>query len=236
MPSPVPTTSSRLQAVYLAGLLTAAIFLVNAATLTFPFLFDGLPLRLAVVTCAIVATSLGVATWQRNTVHASPLALWSDAAIKSPHNTRAWANVGSALLFAGRGDDAMAAFRQIVMLFEAAVADQPAPTAVAARRTPRTTEYVWYAYDRIGNHALDRGDIDTARRCYDAITQLPDLPKGGLEHPSIRRLRRRLQQLSSSSYGDVRASHQVRACVSFRSQAQHDALAGGLAARLAGQS
>ena len=157
-----------------------------------------LPIKIALATCVIAAGSLGIATWQRNEVHASPLALWSDTAIKAPHNTRAWANVGSALLFAGRADEAMLAFRRIVQLFEAAVADRPDPVASAARRTPRTIEYVWYAYDRLGNYALDRGDLETARRCFAAITHLPDLPKGGLEHPAIRRLRSRLQQVSSS--------------------------------------
>jgi hypothetical protein len=152
-----------------------------------------LPRRFAMVVGCVVVIGLGVATGRRNAVHASPLALWADAAEKAPHNTRALANAGTALLLAGRAGPAEAVFEEIVQLYQAAASEHRNRVADAARRTPRTMEYVWYAFDRLANHALERGDLERARMAYTAITRLPTLPKGGLGHPSIRRLRERLE-------------------------------------------
>jgi predicted TPR repeat methyltransferase len=125
-------------------------------------------------------------------VHASPLSLWADAAIKAPHSTKAWANLGTALEQAGDRDAAARAYGEIVALYRGAAGFEPHPLASAARRVPRTIEIVWYAYKRLATYALDAGDAATAARLYAEITRLPALPQGGLDEPRIKALRERL--------------------------------------------
>jgi protein O-mannosyl-transferase len=58
---------------------------------------------------ALVATlflALALATWQRNGVYADEIAFWRDVAEKSPHNARAFGNLGFALAMACRANDA----------------------------------------------------------------------------------------------------------------------------------
>jgi len=59
----------------------------------------------------VLAIGLGAATHARNRVYADEIAFWSDVAAKSPHNGRAFNNLGYALALAGRDDEAEAAFR-----------------------------------------------------------------------------------------------------------------------------
>jgi hypothetical protein len=59
---------------------------------------------------AIVVVALGLATFARNRVYGSELALWQDTAGKRPENPRAHHNLGLALAAAGRTDEAMAEF------------------------------------------------------------------------------------------------------------------------------
>jgi predicted TPR repeat methyltransferase len=125
-------------------------------------------------------------------VHASPLALWADTAIKAPHNTRAWANLGTALEEAGDREAAARAYGEIVAVYRGAAGFEPNPFADIARRVPRTIEYVWYGYVRLANLALDAGDTATARRLYEEIPRLPALPQGGLDRFEIKSLRERL--------------------------------------------
>ncbi|MFL6662130.1 MAG: hypothetical protein ACJ8G7_08105 [Rhizobacter sp.] len=53
---------------------------------------------------------LGAAAWQRNRVYQDELGFWADVATKSPHNARAFANLGHALADRGRAADAESAF------------------------------------------------------------------------------------------------------------------------------
>ena len=57
-----------------------------------------------------ICIALGCATWQRNLVYEDEVAYWHDVAVKSPHNARAFANLGHALALQGRKEDALAAF------------------------------------------------------------------------------------------------------------------------------
>jgi tetratricopeptide (TPR) repeat protein len=57
-----------------------------------------------------VAAVLGVATSSRNEAWKSALALWDDAARKSPQKPRTWVNLGTALHFAGRYEEAVRAY------------------------------------------------------------------------------------------------------------------------------
>jgi Flp pilus assembly protein TadD len=63
-----------------------------------------------------VAGALGTATWYRNDVWKSALNLWKDASEKAPDKPRIWVNLGTALHFAGRFDDAVKAYDRSVAL------------------------------------------------------------------------------------------------------------------------
>jgi len=149
-------------------------------------------LRLAAAILGTAALALAGATYQRNQVHASPLALWADTAIKSPHSTKAWANLGTALEEAGNREAATRAYGEIVAIYRGAAGFERHPLASVARRVPRTIEYVWYGHARLANLVLDAGDTAMARQLYDEITRLPALPHGGLDHPQIKALCERL--------------------------------------------
>ncbi|HSM91972.1 MAG TPA: tetratricopeptide repeat protein, partial [Anaeromyxobacteraceae bacterium] len=77
------------------------------------------PARAGAVAGALAAAALGAAfaaTWQRNRVWESPLALWSDAAEKSPGKARVWANLGASLSLAGRDPEAVGAYDRAIAL------------------------------------------------------------------------------------------------------------------------
>jgi len=149
--------------------------------------------RLAAAVLGVAVVALGGATFLRNAVHASPLALWGDAVAKAPHNTKAWANLGTAFEEAGDFQAAARCYAEIVAVYRGAAGRASHPCADVARRVPRTIEYVWYGYARLANLALDAGDTASARRFYDEIARLPALPKGGLDRPEIKSLRERLK-------------------------------------------
>jgi hypothetical protein len=86
----------------------------------------------------------------------------------------------------------MDCYIQLVKLYRGAAGFEPHPLGSIARRTPRTIEYVWYGYCRLAEEALRQGDVATARRLYDELVAMPELPNGGLDHPQIKALRERL--------------------------------------------
>jgi Flp pilus assembly protein TadD len=93
--------------VYLAswGIFLGAVALAGA------FLSENTRGRARSVAGAVLVTvtlgALLAATWQRNEIWGSRLALWADAAKKSPAKARARANHGHALRAAGRPDEAL---------------------------------------------------------------------------------------------------------------------------------
>jgi tetratricopeptide (TPR) repeat protein len=72
--------------------------------------------RRTVAAGAALAVALGAATFARNRVWATDVALWTDAAKKSPDKSRPYLNLGTALREAGRTDAAAAALRRGVQL------------------------------------------------------------------------------------------------------------------------
>jgi len=54
----------------------------------------------------LLIVGLALATWQRNAIYVDEIAFWRDAAEKSPHNARAFANLGNALALACRTSEA----------------------------------------------------------------------------------------------------------------------------------
>jgi tetratricopeptide (TPR) repeat protein len=77
------------------------------------------PARAGAVAGALAVGALGAAfaaTWQRNHVWQTPLALWSDAAEKSPGKARVWVNLGASLSLADRDLEAVAAYDRALAL------------------------------------------------------------------------------------------------------------------------
>ena len=73
--------------------------------------------RAAVPCCIAFATGLFVATWNRNEIYRSELALWSDTVERQPENERAHNNLGLVLeKVPGRLDDAIAQYREALLL------------------------------------------------------------------------------------------------------------------------
>jgi tetratricopeptide (TPR) repeat protein len=68
----------------------------------------------AVAVAALVA--LGAATVARNRVWSSALALWTDASEKAPQKARIWVNLGTALHFAGKYEQAIEAYDRALAL------------------------------------------------------------------------------------------------------------------------
>jgi 4-amino-4-deoxy-L-arabinose transferase-like glycosyltransferase len=158
--------------------------------------------RATLAILAVVCVALGVATNRRNTVHESLATLWADTALKAPHNTRAWVTLGTVMDAAGRTQEAMDCYVQLVRLYRGAAGREPHPLGAIARRTPRTIEYVWYGYCRLAEEALNRGEAAVARRLYDELVAMPELPNGRLDHPRIKALRERL-----AAAGQARTPH-----------------------------
>lgn len=77
-----------------------------------------LPRPAAIGVAAVAALAGAGLTWQRNTVYATPLGLWRDAAAACPTNPRAHLNLGEQLSRAGR-------LREAIACFEAALRLQP---------------------------------------------------------------------------------------------------------------
>ena len=69
---------------------------------------------LALLACATLL--LGMATWQRNLVYADEITFWMDVARKSPHNARAFNNLGYAYALQARNVDAEKAFQRALEL------------------------------------------------------------------------------------------------------------------------
>jgi tetratricopeptide (TPR) repeat protein len=67
---------------------------------------------LAAVIAGVALLALGIATARRAAVWTSHVALWTDAAEKSPHKARCHLNLGAALFLERRYDEALAAFRR----------------------------------------------------------------------------------------------------------------------------
>jgi tetratricopeptide (TPR) repeat protein len=77
------------------------------------------PGRAAVVGAALAVAAiaaLGAATAVRNQVWHSALELWGDASTKSPGKPRIWVNLGTALHFAGRYEEAVGAYDRALAL------------------------------------------------------------------------------------------------------------------------
>lgn len=72
------------------------------------------PAAVVVGAALALAAALVPATYLRNEVWASELALWSDAARKSPHKARPLNNLGAALTDAGRLDEAAATLGEVI--------------------------------------------------------------------------------------------------------------------------
>jgi hypothetical protein len=137
---------------------------------------DGPPVAVRALAVMILAVALAAATHARNTVHADALSLWQDTVAKAPHNMRALCNLGIAFEDGGDPAAAAACYREAISLYRAARGQGFHPSADAARRTPRTSEYAWCAYARLARLELDSGDRAAAADLFEELAWLPFLP------------------------------------------------------------
>jgi protein O-mannosyl-transferase len=75
-----------------------------------------LPRRSTVPAFVVLCATLGLATVLRNADYSSEVALWRDAAAKSPDKARVFNNLGYALQQSGRVEDARAAYQRALAL------------------------------------------------------------------------------------------------------------------------
>ncbi len=132
-------------------------------------------LRLELVAAALAIVLAG-ATFARNRVWADPMALWSDAAAKSPLLTRPHSNVGLLLADSGRTEEAAEQFRIVVALRPDHV-DGHNNLAVALRNLGRTDEAARVLQTALRldpGHAetwFNLGQLDLAIERYDAAAE-----------------------------------------------------------------
>jgi tetratricopeptide (TPR) repeat protein len=74
------------------------------------------PVRCAIPAVLALSLVLALGTINRNRVYATETAFWQDVTVKSPHNTRAWNNLGMAEALACRPDSATRAFEEAIRL------------------------------------------------------------------------------------------------------------------------
>ena len=70
------------------------------------------PTHVRMVMLGVVVITLGLLTVRRNHDYRSQVAIWSDAVVKRPHNTRALINLGTILAKLGQTDDALARYSE----------------------------------------------------------------------------------------------------------------------------
>lgn len=135
-------------------LASVAVFVVLGVRALLGRLPSGARHGAAVGLAAVAAVSLGAATWQRNGVYASELALWQDTAAKRPDNARARTSLAIALF---RGGSA-----------EAALAEARAAAAAAPGYS--------YAQYTLAVLAAEAGKVDEAVAAYEAaIDAAPEM-------------------------------------------------------------
>ncbi len=110
---PVATQTMAEHRVYLA---LATVILLVALLLKSVLRRANAPAYAGVVLAVVAALALGAATFARNQVYGSDLTLWQDTVQKRPDNPRAHHNLGTALLHAGRTDEAVAEFQRTIAL------------------------------------------------------------------------------------------------------------------------
>lgn len=89
----------------------------------------------------LLALLLAAGTWSRNRVYHSEITFWQDVTAKSPHNARAWNNLGMARAAQCRLESAADAFRE------------------ASRRAPDDP------LPQVNLALLEQGELDVAAHC-----------------------------------------------------------------------
>lgn len=130
--------------------------------------------RLALPATAALVAALSLATFVRNATWGSEIALWSDAAAKSPGLVRAHTNLGVALARAGRHEEALVAYDRALTIQPdsaelhydrvfslRALAREPEAEAELDLVLHLAPEHAG-AHQMKGESALRRGDIGTA--------------------------------------------------------------------------
>jgi tetratricopeptide (TPR) repeat protein len=155
----------------------------------------GLGVGAALACLAVVG--LAGASYERNKAYASDVAIWTDTAIKSPYNPRAYANLANALIEAGRPAEALPALEAAARLeplsHESLVnygqalllLGRPAeaiPRLEAAIRRAGFSAAVTLAWFKLGEAYFQLGDEKSGLRSF---AQVCSRPGGGKKLDSI---------------------------------------------------
>lgn len=92
------------------------VVVVPTASLALHRLFENRARTVGILLTIAVAATLGAATARRNAVWTGVLALYQDAALKSPDKARVQANLGLGLAEIGRHEEAVACYRRAIQL------------------------------------------------------------------------------------------------------------------------
>ncbi len=144
------------QRMYLPLAFLAALFVCGLFALVRRLSGDARPVFGAF---AILALVLGGSTFVRNSAYATELSIWADTVRKLPGNSRAWTNLGKALYYAGRKEEARAALTRAVAL---------KPDLPAARRD-------------LGALLAELGDLPAGlaqlEKAHELTPKAPDIPR-----------------------------------------------------------
>lgn len=124
----------------------------------------------------VVAALLSILTVERNRVWASEVALWTDAAAKSPHKARPHLNLGVALLSENRAEEALAPLATAIRLDPGGLAGYTNLGAVFVR-LGRREEAAALLERALRLASLEAGDVETYTNVAAEYAELGDTPR-----------------------------------------------------------
>jgi protein O-mannosyl-transferase len=157
----------------LAAVCCAFVLGMSAALLKFVRSQHSPILGLALI-CGFLVAALSIATYQRNEVYRSEVAIWQDTVAKSPHHAAAWHNLAMAHIQSGQSTESLNSLRQAYRLEP----DNPrinsslGAALLQAGDGEEAKSYLAFAIDHspqdslalrnMGNAMLDTANFDTA--------------------------------------------------------------------------
>jgi protein O-mannosyl-transferase len=168
--------------------------LLSLLVVTLVVRYTKLPWLRVVVLCA-VALVYAVWTYERNSLWANEIALWSDCVVKSPHKARPHTNLGYALMSQGNLKEAIHHYTEALRIApsyviahnnlgdalarQGQVAEAVYHYTEALRLNPHYAE----AHNNLGNALMDEGKAEEAVRHYTEALRLN--PNAALFHNNL---------------------------------------------------
>ena len=168
--------------------------LLSLLVVTLVVRYTKLPWLRVVVLCA-VALVYAVWTYERNSLWANEIALWSDCVVKSPHKARPHTNLGYALMSQGNLKEAIHHYTEALRIAPSyVIAHNNLGDALA--RQGKVAEAVYHytealrlnphyaeAHNNLGNALMDEGKAEEAVRHYTEALRLN--PNAALFHNNL---------------------------------------------------